>query len=334
VSWKILITASAFANTGQRARQILGDAGCEVASSPKLNTLSPDGLANSLSGTDGLLAGLDLCSPAILDSSAAANLKIISRWGVGYDSIDVAAATCNGIVVCNTPRLLDEAVADYTFALLLGLARRVPEATQAVRAGQWTQMWGTDLGGKTLGLIGCGRIGLAVARRASGFNLRLLAYDPMPHPEAQKFGVSFVPLDTLLAESDFVSLHAALTPQSRGLVGESQLRKMKQSARLVNAARGALINESALARALKEGWIAGAALDVFETEPLPAESPLRDAPNLLFSPHQSSFALETGERVSLVATQAILDLMNGRRPQHVVNPEVFSSPALRARLKP
>jgi lactate dehydrogenase-like 2-hydroxyacid dehydrogenase len=280
-----------------------------------------------------LLAGLDLCSAAILNSAAAANLKIISRWGVGYDSIDVAAATRNGIVVCNTPRLLDEAVADYTFALLLGLARRVPEANQTVRAGQWTQLWGTDIGGKILGLIGCGRIGLAVARRARGFSLRLLAYDPTPNPEAQKFGVSFVPLDTLLAESDFVSLHAALTPQSRGLIGETQLRKMKSTARLVNAARGALIDESALARALKEGWIAGAALDVFEAEPLPAESSLRDAPNLLLSPHQSSFALETGERVSQVAAQAILDLINGRRPQFVVNAEVFASQALRARIQ-
>jgi phosphoglycerate dehydrogenase-like enzyme len=334
VSWKILITASAFANTGQRARQFLRDAGCEIVSSHKLHTLPADLVAKALSGADALLAGLDLCSAAILDSTAAANLKIISRWGVGYDSIDIAAATRNGIVVCNTPRLLDEAVADYTFALLLGLARRVPEANQTVRAGQWTQSWGTDIGGKTLGLIGCGRIGLAVARRASGFSLRLLAYDPTPNPEAQKFGVSFVPLDTLLAESDFVSLHAALTRESRGLLGERQLRKMKSTARLVNAARGALIDESALARALKEAWIAGAALDVFETEPLPAESPLRDAPNLLLSPHQSSFALETGERVSLVAMQAILDLMSGRPPQHVVNPEVFSSPALRARIQP
>ena len=281
MSWKILITASAFANTGQLAKRLLRGAGCEIASSAKLNTLSPDSLTNSLTGTDALLAGLDLCSAAILDSPAAANLKIISRWGVGYDSIDVVAATRNGIVVCNTPRLLDEAVADYTFALLLALARRVPEGHQTVRAGRWTQSWGTDLGGKTLGLIGCGRIGLAVARRAAGFNLRLLAFDPTPNPEAQKIGVTFVPLDTLLAESDFISLHAALTPQSRRLIGEAQLRKMKPRARLVNAARGALIDEDALVQALKEGRIAGAALEVFEAEPLHAGSALREAPNLL-----------------------------------------------------
>lgn len=332
MSWKILLTASAFARTGARATELLRAAGCEILPSPKFSSLTAEQILKSFAGIDAFLAGLDVCSPALLDSPAAANLKIISRWGVGYDSIDLPAATRNGVVIANTPGLLDEAVADYTFALLLALARRVPEGQTAVREGKWTQCWGVDFSGKTLGLIGCGRIGQAVARRAAGFNLRLLAYEPSPHPDAKKLGVTFVPLDTLLAESDFVSLHAALTPSSRGLMGEAQFRKMKPGARLINAARGALLDEAALAQALRENWIGGAALDVFETEPLPAASPLRAAPNILLSPHQSSFGQETGERVSLAATQAILDLLNGRRPQSVVNPDVLTSPALRARI--
>jgi len=199
-----------------------------------------------------------------------------------------------------------------------------------MREGKWTAGWGHDIGGKTLGLIGCGRIGQAVARRASGFNMRVLGYDLTPHPDAKALGIQFVSLEQLLAESDFVSLHAALTPESRGLIGETQLRKMKSSAYLVNTARGAIVDESALLHALKENWIAGAAVDAYAVEPLPAEHPLRSAPNLLLTPHQASFGVETGARVSEAAAQAIVELHAGRKPRWVVNPDVYKSPSLRA----
>jgi phosphoglycerate dehydrogenase-like enzyme len=264
----------------------------------------------------------------------AARLKIISRWGVGYDSIDLAAATKTGIVVTYTPGLLDDAVADYTFALLLALARRVHEGHLTMRNGEWRVTWGSDVSGKTLGIVGCGRIGQAVAQRASGFKMRVLACDVSPSPTAEKLCVRFVSLDDLLAESDYVSLHAALTPQSRGLIGEAQLRKMKPTAYLINAGRGALVDEAALLRALEEGWIAGAALDTYVVEPLPTEHPLRRAPNVLLAPHQASFARETSERVSLAAAQAIVDLKSGKRPQHVLNPDVFGAASLRMTLKP
>lgn len=267
----------------------------------------------------------------MLASGAATKLKIISRWGVGFDAIDLAAATRQGVVIANTPGLLDEAVADYTFALLLSLARQTHTGHLTLREGNWTPHWGLDVAGKTLGLVGCGRIGLAVARRAAGFNLRLLACDPNTSAEAAALGIRHVPLDQLLAESDFVSLHAALTPQNRNLIGAVQLRKMKPTALLINAARGALLDESALVHALKENWIAGAALDVFSEEPLPELHPLCSAPNLLLTPHQASFGRETGERVSLAAAQAVLDLMAGRHPQSVVNPEVLTAPSRRAR---
>jgi glyoxylate reductase len=333
MSWKVLITASGFRRTGQLAQEQLRQAGCELVFSSKAGPLAAAALAPWLADTDAVLASLDEFSTSLMSSPAAANLKLISRWGVGYDSIDVPAATRQGIVVAYTPGQLDDAVADYAFALLLALARRVCESHAAMTRFEWQAAWGTDVAGKTLGLVGCGRIGLAVARRARGFNMRVIAFNPRPRPEAEQLGVRFVPLDTLLAESDFVSLHAALTPQTRGLLGAVELGKMKPTAYLVNTARGALVDEAALVGALRQNRLAGAALDVFVTEPLPSDSPLRTAPNLLLSPHQASSAVETGQRISASAAQAILDLMHGRRPKNVVNLEVFTSPSLRAAIR-
>ena len=321
--WRVLITASGLSRAGEQAQTLLRNSGCQLIFPPKFGPLRAGELMPLLAGSDAVIASLDDYSEAVLTSPAAACLRIIARWGVGYDSVDLLAATRQRIVVTYTPGLLDEAVADYTFALLLALARRVHQSHLAMHDHQWKVAWGNDVTGKTLGIIGLGRIGLAVAGRAAAFNLRLLASDPMPNPEAKKFGVKFVPLDELLGESDFVSLHAALTAQTRGLIGDPQLRRMKPAAFLINTARGALVDESALAAALREKRIAGAALDVFVAEPLSHDSPLRSAPNLLLSPHQASFTYETGERVSLATAQAVLDLMEGRRPQNILNPEVF-----------
>ena len=234
-------------------------------------------------------------------------------------------------MVTYTPGVLDDAVADYTFALLLSLARRVHEVHVAMQRGEWKNSWGDDMGGNTLGIIGLGRIGKAVARRAAGFNMRVIAHTA--HPSSAYVGIEFVSLEKLLAESDFVSLHAALTPSTRALIGDAQLRRMKPTAYLINTARGALVDETALVQALKENRIAGAALDVFTTEPLPVDHVLRTAPNLLLSPHQSSYSRGTGERVSLAAAQSIVDLMSGKKPRNVLNPEVFASHAFRGSLR-
>jgi phosphoglycerate dehydrogenase-like enzyme len=330
MSWKILITARAVQPAGQQAQALLRNAGCELIFPPKFGPLKAPDLVRALDGMDAVLASLDEYSAPVLSAPSAARLKIIARWGVGYDSVDLPAATRNGIVVTYTPGLLDDAVADYTFALLLSLARRVHEANAAMDRGEWKHFWGDDVGEKALGIIGLGRIGKAVARRALGFNMRVLANTPHPSPENKE--IQFVSLEQLLKESDFVSLHSALTPGTRGIVGEAQLRQMKRTGYLINTARGALVDEAALVRALGEGWIAGAALDVFTTEPLPEDSPLRFVPNLLLSPHQSSYARGTGERVSLAAAQTFLDLMDGKKPQNVLNPEVFASKALRRSL--
>lgn len=333
MAWKILITAGPMEVVGEAAVNLLQEAGCEIIKPPRRGFLGEQELLEVLPGMDAVLAGVDKYTPAVLGAAAAGSLKIISRWGVGYDSIDIPKATELGIVVANTPGLLDEAVADYAFALLFTLARRIHEGNDLMRRGQWQMVWGADIAGKTLGILGCGRIGQALARRAAGFNLRLLGHNTRPSPAAEKLGVQFVSLDELLAQSDFLSLHAALTPQSRGLIGEAQLRRMKPTSLLINTARGALVDEAALVRALSEGWIAGAALDVYVTEPLPADHPLRRAPNVLLTPHLASYGRETGARVSLAAAQAILDLLQGRRPQFVVNPNALQPDRLRATLK-
>jgi phosphoglycerate dehydrogenase-like enzyme len=333
VSWKILITARACELVGVPALDLLKKAGCEVVLPIKFGPLNAEEVLAAMDGFDGILASSDKYSPAVLESPAASKLKIISRWGVGYDSIDMATATKLGIVIAFTPGMLDSAVADYAFAMLFTMARRTHEGHLSMRSGGWTVSWGHDISGKTLGILGCGRIGQAVARRAAGFNMRLLGHDVAVNPEAEKLGVKFVSLDELLAESDYLSLHAALTPQNRGLIGEAQLRKMKPSAYLINTARGALVDETALIRALEGNWIAGAAIDAYSAEPLPSDHPLRKAPNILLTPHQAFNGRETGERVSVAAAQAIVDLMNGKKPTYVVDAKVWDSPNLRAQAK-
>lgn len=331
MSWNVLITARVFNTVGQPALDHLRRHGCKVILSDPFGPLKLPDLLPKLEGMDATLCSPDQYNAEALRSPAAKDLKVISRWGVGFDSIDVPEATKQGIVVSYTPGMLNETVADWAFALLLGIARRIPQGHNSLMAGEWSPRWGHDIAGKTLGLIGCGRIGQAVARRAAGFNMRVLGYDVLPAKDNPS--IEFVPLERLLTESDFVSLHAALTPQNKGMLGEAQLRSMKPTAYLVNTARGPLIDESALARALRENWIAGAALDVFCTEPLPAENPLRTAPNVLLAPHQASFARETGEKVSMAAAEAIVSLMQGKRAKWVVDPEIYNSPALRITLK-
>ena len=331
--WNVLITARTMNETGVRALQSLRDAGCNVIIPPKQGPLTEAELLPALPTIDAVLASMDKFTDTVFKSPEAQSLKLISRWGVGYDAIDIPSATRHGVVVAYCPGMLNEAVADYAFSLLCALARRVHEGHVIMRSGEWKLAWGHNIHGKTLGILGCGRIGQAMARRAAGFGMRLLGYDICENAEAKKLGVTFVPLDELLAQSDFLSLHSALTPENRNMIGEAQLRRMKPSSYIINTARGALIDENALVRAVTEKWIAGAALDAYVVEPLPKDHPLRAAPNVLITPHQASCSYETGEQVSDAAAAAIVELMNGRRPRWVVDEKVFAAANLRAKLK-
>ena len=332
MSWKILVTARVMKTVGAPMLDALRAVGCEIEFSEGQGVLKPKELIPLLAGKDAVLVGLDQFAPEVFTAPEAANLKLISRWGVGYDSISIPSATAAGIPVAYVPNLLNSAVADYAFSLLLGIARRIHTGHMAMVEGRWAAQWGNDVHDKSIGIVGCGRIGLAVAKRALGFDMRVIGYDLFPSEAARKMGVEFVSLEELLAQSDYVSLHAALTDQTRGMISEAMLRKMKPSGYLINTARGAIVDEPALAKALNEGWIAGAAVDAYCIEPLPADNPLRTAKNLLYTPHQASWTIETGLKVSHAAVQAILDAKAGRRPAQIVNPEVFNQPQLRLQL--
>ncbi|OYT67514.1 MAG: D-glycerate dehydrogenase [Candidatus Wolframiiraptor sp. EX4484-121] len=260
----------------------------------------------------------------------AGKLRVIGTMSVGVDHIDVNYATSRGIYVVYTPGVLTETVADHAWALLLATARRVVEADRIIREGGWeipwapTMMLGYDVHGKTLGVVGMGRIGSAVARRAKGFNMRVLYYDIIRRKELEEeLGAEYVELDELLRESDFVTLHVPLTPKTRGLIGERELRLMKKTAILVNTSRGPVVEQKALTRALREGWIAGAGLDVFEEEPIPADDPLLKLDNVVLTPHIASASHDTRNRMAEYAAEGIIKVLKGERPDNLFNPDVI-----------
>lgn len=306
----------------------LVQAACDVDLWPEELPPSRGALLAHVAGVDGLLCLLtDRIDAEVMDA-AGPNLKVISNHAVGFDNIDVPAATARGIPVGNTPGILTDATADFAFALLLAAARRVPEGERFVRAGRWktwgpSLLLGPDVHGATLGLIGFGRIGQAMARRATGFAMRVLYHDPsLPQPPA---GLDATPVDlpTLLRESDFVSLHVPLTPETRGLINRETLALMKPTAVLVNTARGPVVDPDALYEALRDGRIFAAALDVTDPEPIPLDSPLLTLDNCLIVPHIASASVTTRQKMSLMAAENLIAGLKGERLPNCVNPEVY-----------
>lgn len=259
------------------------------------------------------------------------HLRVVSNMAVGVDNIDVAACTRHKIPVGNTPGVLTESTAELTLALLLAAARGLPQAAADAKAGRWTTWsptgWlGRDLNGATLGIVGLGKIGEAVAARARAFGMQILATGRAPRPEAaDRVGAVNVPFEVLLRESDFVSLHVPLTAETRGLINETTLHLMKPTAILVNAARGPVVNTSALVHALSENWIAGAALDVTDPEPLPADHALYQLPNCFIVPHIGSATWGTRQRMAERAALNLLAGLRGERLPFCVNPEVYAT---------
>lgn len=257
---------------------------------------------------------------------AAPKLKIVSQMAVGFDNIDIQEATKRGIYVTNTPEVLTDTTADFAWALLMAVARRVVEADKYVRTGQWKVGWhpsmflGRDVHGATIGIVGAGRIGYAVAKRAKGFNMKILYYDVIPRPEMEKeLGAKRVDLDTLLKESDFVSIHVPLTKETYRLISAEKLRLMKKTAYLINNARGPVVDEKALYEALKDGRIAGAGLDVFEHEPTPVDNPLLKLDNVVVAPHISSASFETRSRMAEMVAENLVAFFEGKTPPNLVN---------------
>jgi lactate dehydrogenase-like 2-hydroxyacid dehydrogenase len=284
----------------------------------------PEELLRRAEGCHGLLTMLtERVDAALLD--AAPTVRVVANMAVGYDNIDVEAATERGVLVTNTPDVLTETTADLAFALLLASARRLAEGQVAVREGQWgpwhpTWLLGRDANGATLGIVGPGRIGTATARRAAGFGMTVLYCG---HREVADFPGTRVTLEELLERSDFVSVHAPLTEETQHLFDAGAFARMKPGSTLVNTARGGIVDQVALAEALRGGQLAAAALDVTTPEPLPPDDPLLDAPNLLVTPHIGSATERTRERMASLAVDGLLAGLAGERPRHLVNAEAW-----------
>jgi len=286
-----------------------------------------DSLYEALTDASGLLCSTVLPVDVRL-FDAAPNLRVVSNFGVGFDNVDLNEATARGIVVCNTPGVLSDAVADLTMALILSAARRTLENAAFVSEGRWSRRetpppLGFDLGGKTLGIIGFGRIGQAVARRALAFGMNIMYQDVIDDPRAGFDTCVQCEIGDLLAQSDIVSVHVNLSPQTRHLISREQLERMKPSAWLVNTARGAVVDQSALVEVLRNGTIAGAALDVLEEEPPPPDDPVLSLPNVILLPHAGSATTETRLAMLTLAVENLLALLDNRVPPACVNPEAL-----------
>lgn len=312
------------------AMQVLEDK-FDVQCNPHDRVLSREELLAGVNQKDGILPLLtDRIDDEVLEA-AGSQLKIVANYAVGYNNIDVPACTKRRIPATNTPGVLTDTTADLAMTLLLAVARKVVPADSYARTGKYTG-WapllflGNDVHHKTLGIMGLGRIGFAVAKRASGFDMKILYHDAMRANSdlEERVGAKFVDKSTLLAESDFVSLHVPLSPETRHFMGGPELEAMKSSAYLINTSRGEVVDEKALVKALQQGQIAGAGLDVFEFEPA-IEKELTLMDNVVILPHIASASIETRTKMGLVAAENLISvLINGQRPPNCINPEVFS----------
>jgi D-3-phosphoglycerate dehydrogenase / 2-oxoglutarate reductase len=321
----VLITTEVLRNAPGKHVDLLRAAGYEVRFSAK-TPLTEDDTIEALQGFAACIAGSEPYTDRVLGALPA--LRVISRNGVGYDAIDVPAATRRGIAVTITPDANHQAVAEHTLALLLAVARSIVQSAVDTRAGNWKRRTiFIPLRGRTLGIIGLGRIGRSVAARAGGFGLRLLACEKFPDNDfVKKHDIELVDLDTLLASSDFVTLHTPMTPETRELINRRTLAQMKQGSVLINTSRGAMINEADLVEALRSGHLAGAGLDVLATEPPPPGHPLLALDNVIVSHHVSALDSQAVEDMSLAAAHNLVDLLAGKWPAgSIVNPDVRSA---------
>lgn len=310
---------------------------CDVEVHPDENPPSKEKLLEGVKGKDGLLCSIsDRIDREILEASP--QLKVVSTYSVGYDHIDVSEATKRGIYVTYTPGVLTDATADATWALLMAAARRITEADKFIREGKWRIAWapnmlvGEDVWGRTLGIIGLGRIGSAVARRAKGFNMKVLYYDAIraSQEKEMELGVEYRPLEELLREADYVTIHVPGGKETYHLIDEQRLRLMKPSSYLINTSRGSTVDQRALVKALREGWIAGAALDVYEKEPIDHDDPLLKLDNVVLAPHIGSGSKQARFKMGETAAKNLISVLKGEKPPFLVNEDVLEVRPLHA----
>ncbi len=313
----LLVTPTSYGKNDPRLKSELESQVGRVIYNPSGKPLSSAELAQLLPGVDGLLAGLDVIDRSAL--AAADRLKVITRYGVGIDNVDLQAAREKGIIVTNTPGANSNSVAELAIALMLALARQIPEAITASRQGRFPRLAGISLEGKTVGILGLGAVGRSLAARLAAFGCRLLAYDPYPDQAfAESHGVSLLPVDEILPQADIISLHLPLLPETQRMVDAAFLAKMKQGAYLINTARGEIVDEGALLAALQNGHLRGAGLDAFAVEPPDPTHPLLALPQVIATPHLGAQTDGATNHMGWMALQDCLAVLRGQAPQHRV----------------
>jgi D-3-phosphoglycerate dehydrogenase len=319
---KVLIAPMTLAGNEGPYFQTLRAAGFELVYPPRPVQLLEDELLEMLKGVSAALAGSEPYTPRVF--AAHPQLKVVARVGVGYDAVDLPAATRNGTVVTITPNTNQDSVAEYTFCLMLAFVKNLVPQHLGVKTGGWPRGTNLPLRRRTLGIAGLGRIGKAVALRGLAFGMKVIAYEPLPDRDfVTRHNIALVSLDELLAQSDFLSLHLPMTKESKHLINRQTLAKMKPGAVLVNTARGGLVNEPDLVEALRSGRLGGACLDVFEAEPPDPSNPLFQLDNVVLTPHAAGVDLQSRDDMALSAAEAIVSLSRGEWPaEKIVNPEV------------
>ena len=322
-SRRLLITARSFGKVDPAHIVTLEQAGFSVVAHRESPTMDRSGLEADLPEVETWVVSAYRIDDALM--ARATSLRLIIKHGIGVDNIDIPAATKRNIIVMNAPQVNPLAVADLAMTLLLAFTRRIVEAHQNVVSGKWNQFLGTGVNGKTLGIIGLGRIGLAVADRAKGFGMNLKGFDPFAgeRVRAERDDITVVDLDELLSTSDFISLNVPLSEQTVGLIGQSALQRMKSNAIVVNTSRGRIVDESAMYEALRDNRIAGYATDVFEKEP-PTDSPLLTMPNVLCTSHIGWYTQESMKLLGDQVVASVLAVYGGETPGNILNPEVLS----------
>jgi D-3-phosphoglycerate dehydrogenase len=316
--FRLLVTPTSYGKNDSRLKTQLEAQVGEVIYNPTGKPLSSNEVAKLLPGIDGYIAGLDAIDAQALQ--AADRLKVIARYGVGVDNVDLAAAREKGIVVTNTPGANSVSVAELALGLMLALARQIPEAVEAVHQGKWPRYSGISLEGKIIGILGLGAIGKQLARRLAGFDCKILAYDPFADTAfATSNSIELVPLDKAIQEADFISLHLPLLPETRGMVNEAFLSRMKNGSFLINTSRGEVVEEAALLKALQSGHLKGAGLDAFTVEPPAAGNPLLALPQVIATPHLGAQTDGATSNMGWFAMRDCLAVLNGEEPAYKVS---------------
>ena len=309
--YKVIITARSFGQNDEKPYKILHENGFNTFKIPVDKPLSAKELIPHIIDADVIIVGNDAVTKEVIE--AGKQLKMISRYGVGYDNIDLNEAKRREIIVTNTPNTNDNSVADLTFALILSLARHIPAVVDIVRKQGWQRIMGNEVCNKTLGMIGMGKIARAVVQRAKGFDMKIICCDVKPDLKyGKKFGITYCSLEEVCRQSDIISIHTPLLPETKGLIGKKQLEMMKPTALLINTARGGIIDENALFYALREKTIAGAALDVMLKEP-PTGSPLLELDNIIITPHIGGYSSEAVNNMGIIAAKNIVSVIRGNK---------------------